>query len=76
MEKDGNLIKRITDLENQMKMIRMDMELFNRKNSKDVKRLEGSICAHRTMLLELKPVYDEFWSKKTEAKKETDRSYG
>lgn len=68
--------KRIIRLEQEIEFLRLDIELFINKSQKDIRRLDGSISAHRGMLMDLKPIYDEFKIKKLEIKKENERSYG
>jgi len=73
---DELLLDRIKHLEEQLEMIRLDMELIDRRNLKEIKRLVRSVETHRTMLMDLKPVYDEFRVKKLESKREVFRGYG
>ena len=71
-----DLEDRIKKLEDQLEMLRLDMELVNRKTLKDIRRLNCSISMHRELLQDLKPVYEDYRSRKVEAKVECERSYG
>lgn len=71
-----SLEKMVKRLEQEIELLRVELVVMDRKNCKDIGRLFSSLSAHRSMLMDLKPVYDEFRSRRVENVLEVDRSYG